>query len=214
MTETPEADVPEVGTVADLIPASLPDTFLCWVEEVHGAEVMVTAPVDAQLRPVDLPVGDRIDLVWRGGGQLRCLPVELTEIRPGERPCWRLAPAGVAKRGQRRDAVRAPMTATVTLGTDDAELRGTTVDVSEGGLRCVLERRPPTVPAVGEVVRLTATLGDLTVRCLAEVTRHFPRDDDRADLSLRFIGLTEHEQDRVRERIFARLRELRRRGLL
>jgi hypothetical protein len=93
--------------------------------------------------------------------------------------------------------------------------------VSEGGLRCVLERGQalpgegtPPVPPVGDVIRLAATLGDVTVRCLSEVTRHFPREDGRGELSLRFIGLTEHEQDRIRERVFARLRELRRRGLI
>jgi hypothetical protein len=221
MSDETEGQIPEIGEVVDLVPASLPHTYLCWVDDVRGGQLLVTAPVDPQLHPVTLRVGERIDLLWRHGGGLRCLPVELVDIEPMERPRWRLAPAGVVQRGQRRDAVRAPITAPVSLEAGPATVRGTAVDVSEGGLRCVLEReqaRPgedrPAPPAVGDVVRLAVTLGDVSVRCLAEVARQHPRDDGRAELSLRFIGLTEHEQDRIRERVFASLRDLRRRGLI
>lgn len=226
MSESSTAvELPEVGDVADLVPASLADTYLCWVEEVGNGQLVVTGPVDAQLRPVRLVIGERIDLVWRGEGGLRCLPVELIDIEPAERPRWRLASAGVVKRGQRRDAVRAPMSARVILGAGPTAIAGTTVDVSEGGLRCVLERRPvrvpadalgptPAIPDVGDVVHLSVVLVDATIRCLAEVSRRHPRHDERVELSLRFISLSEHEQDRIRQRVFARLRDLRRRGLL
>ncbi len=57
-------------------------------------------------------------------------------------------------------------------------------------------------------------LPDLTVTCLSEISRLHPRDDSRVELSLRFIGLSEHVQDDIRRRVFARLRDLRQRGLL
>lgn len=67
---------------------------------------------------------------------------------------------------------------------------------------------------VGDVVRVSALLPDLVITCLAEVTRRHPREDARMEVSLRFIGLPERQQDLVRRRVFARLRDLRRRGLL
>jgi len=57
-------------------------------------------------------------------------------------------------------------------------------------------------------------LPDLTVACVSEISRRHPRDDARTELSLRFIGLPEHAQDDLRRLVFARLRDLRQRGLL
>jgi c-di-GMP-binding flagellar brake protein YcgR len=118
---------------------------------------------------------------------------------------------------QRRGAVRAPLTVPVELGLAAGPAPGKTVDLSESGVRCILEPsaddgRP--VPAAGDVVRVTLVLPDLTVRCQGQVVRRHRRADEQAELSLRFIGLPEKDQDQVRRRVFARLRELRQRGLL
>ena len=51
----------------------------------------------------------------------------------------------------------------------------------------------PIRAGVGDVVRVAALFPDFTVTCLAEVTRHHPREDSRLELSLRFIGLTENQ---------------------
>ena len=67
---------------------------------------------------------------------------------------------------------------------------------------------------VGDVVRASVTFPDLTVTCLSEIARRHPRDDGRTEVSLRFIGMPEHVQDDLRRRVFARLRDLRQRGLL
>lgn len=77
--------------------------------------------------------------MWKGPEGLRALPVELAEVLPGEQPCWRLRPMGPATRGQRRNAVRAPMSLPVELVVGRTELIGETVDVSEGGLRCLFQ---------------------------------------------------------------------------
>jgi c-di-GMP-binding flagellar brake protein YcgR len=63
-------------------------------------------------------------------------------------------------------------------------------------------------------VQVSVQLSDLTVSCLGEITRRFPREDARTELSVRFVGMSEHDQDEVRRRIFDRLRDLRRRGLI
>ena len=98
------------------------------------------------------------------------------------------------------------------IGPEPTPVTGTTVDLSEGGFRCVLARRPkpagrpqardrsadPPPPRAGDVVRVTALFPDAAITGAAEVTRVHDRDDDRLELSLRFIGLTENEQDLIR----------------
>lgn len=220
MPVEPADAYPEHGTFLDLIPASRGETFMSWAEAVGDDEFVVTAPKDRSMRPVDAPVGERVDVVWKRGAELCSLPCVLAAVERSEQPRWVLRRAGSVQRGQRRDAVRAPMAVPVQLGPDIARIGGTTVDLSEGGLRCVLDKGP--VPewletpgqAIGTVVQTSVELSDLTVTCLAEITRRFPRDDARTELSLRFIGLSEHDQDEVRRRIFARLRDLRHRGLM
>ena len=218
-------DNPAVGTVLDLVAASRDEAFMSWLDAVDGDDLVVSIPHDLAQRPVTLAAGEQIELVWKASGGLRSLPVVLVGIDLGEPPRWRLRRAGVAKRGQRRDAVRAPLRAPVTLGAEGTAAHGTTVDLSEGGLRCILdhERRPAsgendtdtrTSFRVGDVVRASVTFPEVTVTCLSEISRRHPRDDGRTELSMRFIGLSEQVQDDLRRRVFARLRELRQRGLL
>lgn len=233
MRNHPGEVYPDVGTVLDLIPASRGDTFTCWTEAVDDGDLVVSAPLDEARLPLDVPVGEHVHIVWKGAAELQGLPCTVIRVESGERPRWHLRAAGVVTRGQRRDAVRAPLTVPVRLGPDPAQVGGTTVDLSEGGLRCVLEkgaRLPHGVgvvrgalpgevgeesgPSVGDVVRVSVVLSDATVTCLAEITRLHPREDARVELSVRFIGLSEHQQDELRRRVFARLRDLRHRGLI
>jgi hypothetical protein len=219
----PGEDYPELGTVLDVIPASSGDAYMCWMDDVADEEFVVSLPNDLARRPLALGVGERIEVIWKASGALRCLPVVLAGIDLGEPPHWRLRPVGVVQRGQRRDAVRAPLRLPVVVGTGVTAARGMTLDLSEGGLRCLLDRQPEGIAAapdrqefdVGNVVPMSTQLPALTVQCLSEVTRSVVRDGDgRTDLSLRFIGLPERIQDDVRRHVFARLRELRQRGLL
>jgi hypothetical protein len=224
MSDEIDERTPDVGSVLELLPNSRADALVGWSEGTEDDDLIVTAPLDRSQRPVSLPVGDHLEVVWRADDVLCALPVVLVAVEVGERPRWRLRRAGVLRRGQRRKAVRAPLTIPVRIGPDDAQTNGTSVDVSEGGLRCILEKhRPapdregpvdPAPPRVGDVVRVTAVFPDFTITCAAEVTRLHDRDDPRNELSVRFIGLTENQQDLVRRRVFARLRELRHRGLL
>jgi hypothetical protein len=220
MTADPDDGFPEHGTVLDLIPASRGDRFLSWVEAVDDDEFVVTAPKDRSARPVEIPVGERVDVVWRSPAGLCSVPCVLAAVERSEHPRWVLRRADAVQRGQRRDAVRAPLVVPVQLGPDTAPAGGTTVDLSEGGLRCVLDKGPAPEwleapgQAIGTVVQVSVQLSDLTVSCLGEITRRFPREDARTELSVRFVGMSEHDQDEVRRRIFDRLRDLRRRGLI
>lgn len=220
MDGSTDEQYPGRGVVLDLVPTSRSDTYLSWTYDAGEEELVVAAPTDASSRPVTIPLEEQIDVVWKGSAGLRCLAAVLTAVEESEQPRWRLRPVGVVKRGQRRDAVRAPLTVPVHLGEEPHRVRATSVDLSEGGVRCVLEAqragdvRNRSWLDVGGVVRLAAVLPDLTISCLAEITRRHPREDARVELSLRFIGLPEHQKDLVRQRVFTRLRSLRQRGLI
>jgi c-di-GMP-binding flagellar brake protein YcgR len=232
MLGLPGEAYPEVGAIVDLIPASGGDAYMSWIDDIRDEVLVASIPQDLARRPTMLAVGEQLEVIWKTSGALRCLPVVLAGIDLGEPPHWRLRPAGVVTRGQRRDAVRAPLRIPVIIGAGEATAHGTTIDVSESGLRCTLEKGqsrpapgapprvpPPRVPAhsalrVGDVVRVSASFPDLTVTCMSEVTRRHTDGDSPTELSLRFIGLPEHVEDALRRRIFARLRDLRQRGLL
>ena len=225
MLGLPGEDYPEVGAIVDLIPASHGDACVSRVDDVGDGVLVASIPKDLGRRPMVLAVGEQIEVIWKTPGALRCLPVVLADIDPGEPPHWRLRPAGVVQRGLRRHAVRAPLAVPLVLGTGKATAHGTTLDVSEGGLRCVLDGSRPApgasapVPSgpefrVGDVVRVSASFPDLTVTCLSEITRRHADGHSPTELSLRFVGLPEHVQDALRRRVFARLRDRRQRGLI
>src|SRR4051794_41717070 len=95
----PGEDYPEVGTVLDLIPASRGDAFMGWMDDVGDEELVVSIPQDPARRPVALAVGEQMEVIWTASGALRCLPVVLAGIAPGEPPHWLLRSAGVVQRG-------------------------------------------------------------------------------------------------------------------
>jgi c-di-GMP-binding flagellar brake protein YcgR len=234
-------DHPEEKAVVDVIVPGRGEMLMSWVEVVRDDEIVVTVAQNRAGQPVRLDAGERLDLVWKGTEGLRSMPVELTATDRGERPVWRVRPLGPAARGQRRGAVRTPLRLTVRLTAGTTELGGATVDVSESGLRAVFDapdsaERTPSEPAVtgsetadsgtapapqkrplpevGAVVGVAMQLDDEQITSSCEVIRVHPREDDQYETSLRFIGLSEYEQDLIRARVFAEMRDLRRRGLL
>ena len=134
---------PLAGRVVEVMAASRGDTLVAWSEGRQGADLLLSAPLDQAQRPVSLGIGERLEVVWRDLGELHALPVVLAAIDSGERPRWRLGVVGVLRRGQRREAVRAPLSVAIHVGPELTVAEGTTVDVSEGGCRCILSRRRP-----------------------------------------------------------------------
>jgi hypothetical protein len=214
MSDETAREHPATESVVELISASRGDTLISWSEGLHDGDVIVAAPLDALRRPVSLDVGEHLEVVWRDDDGLHALPVVLSAVESGERSRWRLRSAGVIRRAQRRDAVRAPLSIPVRIGPEPAQVTGSTTDISEGGLRCVLDGGAAASSRTGDVVHVAVLFPDVTLTCLAEVIREHERSDARREFSLRFIGLTEHQEDLIRRRVFARLRDLRHRGLL
>jgi hypothetical protein len=215
---TPGVDYPEERAVLDVKASSRPDVLLSFVEQVSGEELVLSVGEDAQRRRVRLDSGEHLELIWRGPEELRSLPAQLVEVVGGTAPTWRLKIVGPASRGQRREAVRAPVSVPVEIAVNHRVLAGTTIDLSEGGALCLLRSRigadRPAVE-VGDVLSLTVDLDGEPLTTSAEVIRHHRRwRDGHTELSLRFVGLGERGEDAIRRRVFAELRDLRIRGLI
>ena len=213
---TPGVDHPEDKTVLDVKAVSRDDVLMSFVEEANGEELVISVGQDASRRRVRLEPGETLELVWRGPEELRSVPAELLDVRGGDSPTWRIRITGPSSRGQRRAAVRAPLAVPVEVHAGGTRRAGTTFDLSEGGTRCLLDGEPDRTGAleVGSVVRVGVDLGGRALAVEAEVIRRHPREDKRPELSLRFIGLSEKDEDAIRRRVFAELRDLRSRGLI
>jgi hypothetical protein len=227
---TPGVDHPEIRTPVDVEVAGRDELLLSWVEDLADDDLLVSLPQDRSGRRTSSEVGEHVVLVWQGPDELRSLPARLLEVLPGDRPRWRLRPTGPATRGQRRAHVRVPLALPVVV--DEGALSGTTTDLSESGVHCILQ--PPagsTTGAAGTTAGRAVAAGayirdtplDVVLhldddrpplRVEGRVIRRHPRSDDHVELSVGFVGLPETESDRIRRRVFAAMRELRSRGIL
>ncbi|MGR7025155.1 flagellar brake protein [Geodermatophilus sp. URMC 62] len=212
---TPGVDHPEERSVVDVKAVSPDDVLLSFVEEASASELVLSVGTDAAQRRVRLEPGEHLELIWRGPEELRSVPAELVAVSTGDDPTWRVRTVGPASRGQRRAAVRAPLAVPLELKVGGTVLRGATLDLSEGGSRCLLAAggEQPAVEA-GTVVPVTVDLDGDRLTVDAEVVRHHPREDDRTELSLRFLRIGEKREDTIRRRVFAELRDLRSRGVM
>ena len=143
MQGEPGVDYPEDRSPVDVLAASRGDAVMCFVERIAEDEIVVTIGQDRSGRPVNLHAEERMELVWKDAGELRSLPAELVAVETGEQRVWRIRPVGPAARGQHRAAVRAPLPYRAVLEFGGVTTEGTTVDVSEGGVRGLFDLATP-----------------------------------------------------------------------
>ncbi|MGY1887400.1 MULTISPECIES: hypothetical protein [unclassified Blastococcus] len=147
MAESAGIDYPEPRAVVDLLVTSKGDVLLSWVEAAGATEFVVTVDEDRMQQGVAIEPGEHVEVVWRGPEELRSRPTELVATR-SDPPQWRLRPVGPATRGQRRSAVRAPLSVQVQMTVGTEVLRGASLDISEGGMRALF-RATVTAPTAG-----------------------------------------------------------------
>src|ERR671928_111599 len=85
------------------------------------------------------------------------------------------------------------------------EYAGEAVDMSENGMRALIDGWG-LPPEPGMKVDLTLDLGDGSMKVLGEILRQQSRGA-RWLMSIRFLGLQEKDEDRLRRRVFQALRE-------
>ena len=203
-------DRPTAGTEVQLTPLRKGVSLTGSVETVVGATLadsrLVVRPDAPQLATAwGIKAGDRVEVFWRELGVGLALPTQVVADLTEDGARWELRVTGPAEHSQRRQAVRAGVQLPIRVHVDGTDTVGETADLSEAGVRAILESfgHPP-LP--GGVVPLTVHLEDGAVSARAEVVWHQTRGT-RWWVSLRFLDLSEREQDRVRRRVFQAMRE-------
>lgn len=216
------------GEVDSRIPTRVEDVVYVTGKRAHY-EVLLAAPrYEGDVEP-PLP-GHAMSIVWSTVRGVLELPVEFVDVqRVGEIvAAWRVQVTGAAVRVQRRNYVRVPLVTPIVLTVDDqagaegtaieettiegGPVEGSTVDVSEGGLRCVLAQEL----AAETPVQVSFSFGDDHFDLEGRIVRAFPhterpgyQGEARWDTAVRFIN-ADLAADTLRKCIFAEQMRIRR----
>jgi c-di-GMP-binding flagellar brake protein YcgR len=205
MTSVPGVDHPEEQTEAEVTLIGRGVSVSSRVEVVHDGFITVRPSVGEFVDQVVVRVGDAVEVFWKGEDTQRALPAEVTEVEQGAVIRWRMRITGPAETSQRRKAVRGRIAVPVEAEFGAVDLKGTTMDVSEAGLRAEFDGLGAP-PEAGAKLALVVHLEDGVVKTRAEVVRTQARGA-RWVMSIRFVDVQEKDQDRVRRRVFQALRE-------
>ena len=205
MTSVPGVDHPEEQTEAEVTLIGRGVSVSARVEVVQNEFISVRPSVGEFVDQVVVKVGDAVEVFWKTEDAQRALPAEVTDVEQGAIIRWRMRATGPAEISQRRKAVRGRVTVPVTAEYGSIDLKGTTVDLSEAGLRAEFEGMGAP-PESGAKMDLSFQLEDGGITTKAEVVRTQARGA-RWVMSIRFVNIQEKDQDRVRRRVFQALRE-------
>lgn len=205
MTSVPGVDHPEEQTEVEVTLSGRGISVSARVEVVGVDALSVRPSVGEFVDQVVVKPGDVVEVYWKGQDSQRSLPAEVTDVEQGAVIRWRLRTTGPAEDSQRRKAVRGRVSVPVEVEYGSVELKGTTVDLSEAGLRAEFDGfGAPPEAGVGLILHLALEDGAITTK--AEVVRTQARGA-RWVMSIRFVNIQEKDQDRMRRRVFQALRE-------
>ncbi len=205
MTSVPGVDHPEEQSEADVMLAARGISVSTRVEFVDGGVIVVRPSASEFVGQSVVVPGDSVEVYWKAADTRRALPADVVEVESGSVVRWRLRIAGPAEESQRRTAVRGRVVLPVTAGHGAVDLTGESVDLSENGIRAQFEGFG-VLPESGATLDLAVMLEDGELRTAAQVVRAHARGA-RWMMSIRFVGMQEKDQDRVRRRVFQALRE-------
>src|SRR5687767_10061266 len=133
-------DRPEESASADVTVISRGVTLTAHVEVSDTFVVVVRltggGPAGAD---EEIQLGDAVELYWVGGQEERTLAGTVSQIEGGAEARWHVAVSGQAERSQRRKAVRARVDVPVIIPWAGSQMMGKTVDLSEGGMRALMD---------------------------------------------------------------------------
>jgi hypothetical protein len=203
---TGTAERPVESTEADVTLVARGITVQATVALSNALALVVQPTAPTYAREVGARIGEPVELFWSTGFEERKLPAQISGVDDGAAVRWNLMVTGEAAKSTRRRAVRVDVEVPVRLRVNNTEVQGTTVDLSEAGMRALIDGYGlPPEPGVAAAVDVELDGGD-PVR----VTGTVVRQDERAGrwlLSMRFDGVPEREGDRLRRRVFQALRE-------
>jgi PilZ domain-containing protein len=201
----PDLDRPGASAHADVTVITRGITVPALVE-IAGETTLTVRPTDEGLGAVEVRSGDAVDLYWVGDHEERTLPATVSAVEGSAEPRWRLSVTGPATRSQRRKAVRALVQLPVLMPWAGSVMTGKTVDVSEAGMRALMDGWG-LPPEPGTPVQADVTLDDdHTVDLYGVIVRQLTQGA-QWQLSMRFDDVPEDVADRLRRRVFQGLRD-------
>ncbi len=207
MTTIPDASRPEEGSRTDVTLVARGVTVAAGVDVSTEFAVVVRPDGEGAAWKASVKDGDAVALYWISANEERTLPARIVGVEPGEEVRWHLAATGPAERSQRRKAVRARLTVPVYLPWLDGQLVGETVDLSEAGVRVLLDGWG-LPPEPGTRLDICLTLADDVVHLRGVVVRQQAGGPGWV-ISLSFLDVPDRDADQLRRRVFQALREQR-----
>lgn len=168
------------------------------IQDVVDDELVIAAPVEAD-DVAPLQAGETLTLSWTNDRGLHRLRVVLRE-RIDDPPRWRVEIASPVAREQRRDSYRVPVMGTVGLWLPDRWWTARLVDVSEGGLRCLLPG--DLVVPEGTACEVSLDVVRPGLRLPGEVLRVREGVDAMLDLGIRLTDVAPPVADELRRYVF------------
>jgi c-di-GMP-binding flagellar brake protein YcgR len=200
------------------IDVSLPGfagTYSSRIEEVTDTALIATLPSQGKAF-LPLLAGDQILINYWGEDSLYFFETRVLERRLQPLPVLILEKPQKINRSQRREFVRfgARLPFRYSLFDGLETLDANTADISGGGISFTT----PVPPREGSQMRLELELpGEKPVKAVGSVVRVADRSGPikkRYKVGVTFLVIEEKDRDRIIKYIFARQRELRRKGLL
>jgi hypothetical protein len=203
----PDVHRPAASTQADLTLVTRGITVTACVTRSDESGLVVSpAGADRTWQGFTKP-GDPVEVYWVSGYEERTLPARVFSVDDSGQPLWHLQPTGPAERSQRRKAVRARVAVPVVVPWSGGLLRGTTIDLSEGGAKVLVDGWG-LLPESGTRVRPTLSLEeDVELDLAGEVAWGSDRGTGQWLLAVRFVDVDERVGDTLRRRVFRALRE-------
>jgi hypothetical protein len=202
-----DLDRPRVSTSADVTLVMRGLTVPSRVENVT-TELIVVRPAaeGAAWSAGAVAPRDPVELYWVGGQDEWTLAGTVSEVEEDEvSPLWHISVAGPAERSQRRKAVRGRVEVPVLIPWAGAVMTGTTVDLSESGMRALMDGWG-VPPEPGTPAQITLTLDDATLELHGEFVWASTRGPQWL-LAVKFLRVPENVGDKLRRKVFQALRD-------
>lgn len=199
-------DRPEESASADVTLISRGVTVTAHVE-VSDTFVVVVRPTGGGpgWEEAEIRLDDPVELYWVGGQEERTLAGTVSRVETGPEPRWHVTVSGQAERSQRRKAVRARVELEVVIPWAGAQMTGKTVDLSEGGMRALMDGWG-LPPESGTPSQVTLMLEDEQLLLHGSIVWTSIRGAQWL-LAMKFHDVPEDVGDRIRRRVFQALRD-------
>ena len=203
-----DADRPDASTQADVTLVSRGITVTASVTRSDEFGIGITPVGGGRAWHETISPGDRVEVYWVSGYEERTLPAVVRSVDAGVETAWHLQATGPAERSQRRKAVRAGVAVPLVVPHAGGLLRGTTLDLSESGLKCLVDGWG-LPPETGTPVTVTLSLDedDITLDLQGDVAWGSDRGTGQWVIAVQFTQVSERQGDILRRRVFRALRE-------